>query len=81
MGDVHPATDAAGNQVAAKRICGKDERSMAKVTKDLHKPVQLDHPNIVKFYDINDLHSQIGIFMEFCSHKDLNQFFPKTKTK
>ena len=79
MGVVHPATDAKGNKVAAKRICGKSDRSMAKVSKDLYKLTQLNHPNIVDFYDIKHMKSTIWLLMEYCHHKDLDQFFRKQK--
>ena len=77
MGVIHPATDSTGRKVAAKRICGKDNRSMEKVSKDLHKLTELDHPNIVKFLYINQQTSTVWIFMEYCSHKDLNDFFQR----
>ena len=54
-GIVHPATDAKGNKVAAKRIDGKDKRKMQKITKDLAKLVTLNHPNIVKVHDIHQV--------------------------
>ena len=79
MGVVHPATNAVGKKVAAKRICGKADSSMAKISKDLHKLMTLDHPNIVKFYNISQQKSDIWIFMEYCIHKDLNEVFHKRK--
>ena len=79
MGVVHPATDAKGNKVAAKRICGKSDRSMEKVSKDLYKLTQLNHPNIVDFYDIKHIKSTIWLVMEYCPHKDLDDFFRKQK--
>ena len=77
MGVVHPATDAKGNKVAVKRICGKNDRSMAKVSKDLHRLIQLKHRNIVKFHNIKHLKSAIWLVMEYCPHKDLDQFSRK----
>ena len=79
MGVIHPATDAAGIKGAAKRICGKDSRKMKKVAEDLNKLLLLDHQNIVKFYDVNQDKSTIWIFMEFCPHQDLGEFFSKRK--
>ena len=78
-GVVHPATDAEGKDVAAKRICGEDNRSMAKISRDLHKLTQLSHPNIVKFYNIKHQKSEIWLFMEYCTHKDLHKYFRKNK--
>ena len=79
MGVIHPATDAAGIKVAAKRICGKDPRKMKKVAEDLNKLLLLDHQNIVKFYDVYQDQSTIWIFMEFCPHQDLGDFLSKRK--
>ena len=78
-GVVHPATDAKGNKVAAKHIDGKDKHKMQKITKDLHKLVTLDHPNIVKVHDIHQVDSTIWMFMEFCEFGDLNDFFKEWK--
>ena len=74
MGIVHPAFNAEGKKVAAKRICGKNERSMERVAQDLHKLTLLDHPNVVKF--LHDIQQEltIWIFMEYCPHKDLGDF-------
>ena len=77
MGVVHPATDPDGKKVAAKRICGKSDQAMRRISKDLHKLLQLDHPNIVKFYKIFPETSTIWMLMELCEHKDLNDFLRK----
>ena len=74
MGIVHPATDAEGKRVAAKRICGKTEKSMDRVSKDLHRLKDLDHANIIKFFNITQQTSEVWIFMEFCPHGDLGYF-------
>ena len=74
-GVVHPATDSRGNNVAAKRIDGKDKRKMEKITTDLDKLMTLDHPNIVKIFDIHQVDSTIWMFMEFCEFGDLNSCF------
>ena len=52
---------------------------MQKITKDLDKLMTLDHPNIVKIFDIHQVDSTIWMFMEFCEFGDLNSFFPKHK--
>ena len=78
-GVVHPATDSKGNKVAAKRIDGKDKHKMQKITKDLDKLMTLDHPNIVKIFDIHQVDSTIWMFMEFCEFGDLTDFFNKQK--
>ena len=75
MGVVHPATDAAGRDVAAKRICGKDQNKMVKITRDLHRLLQLKHSSIVKFHDVKQIGASAWIFMEFCPHQDLGEFF------
>ena len=75
VGVVHTAADAAGKDVAAKRICGKDRHKMAKITRDLHKLLELKHPYIVEFYDVKQIGSSVWSFMEFCPHQDLGHFF------
>ena len=75
VGVVHTATDAAGKDVAAKRICGKDQHKMVKITKDLHKLLRLKHPYVVEFHDVNQVRESVWIFMEFCPHRDLGEFF------
>ena len=77
MGVVHPATDAAGKDVAAKRICGKDQNKMVKITRDLHRLLQLNHSSIVKFHDVKQIGASVWIFMDFCPHQDLGEFFQK----
>ena len=76
-GVVFTATDAKGNKVAAKRIDRRDKHKMQKITKDLDKLMTLDHPNIVKIFDIYQVDSNIWMFMEFCEFGDLHSFYSK----
>ena len=79
VGMVHPATDAEGNKVAAKRICKREEEIITKITRDLSKLLDLDHANIAKYENVHQLDSTVWIFMEFCPHKDLYEFFRKRR--
>ena len=79
VGVVHRATDAKGNEVAAKQIYLIDIQKMAKISKDLHRLTKLNHPNIVYFYDIKHLQSNVWLFMEYCPHKDLDDFYRTQK--
>ena len=79
VGMVHPATDARGNKVAAKRICKREEDIITRITRDLYKLLDLDHANIAKFDNFHQLDSTVWIFMEFCPHKDLYEFFRKRR--
>ena len=79
VGMVHPATDARGNKVAAKRICKREEDIITRITRDLYKLLDLDHANIAKFENFHQLDSTVWIFMEFCPHKDLYEFFRKRR--
>ena len=54
---------------------GKDRHKMAKITRDLHKLLELKHPYIVEFYDVKQIGSSVWSFMEFCPHQDLGHFF------
>ena len=78
-GVVFTATDARGNKAAAKRLDGKDKHKMLKITKDLDILLTLDHPNIVKVFDIHQVDTTIWLFMECCEFGDLNTFFYKHK--
>ena len=71
--------DVKRNKVAAKRIDGKDQHKMQKITKDLDKLMILDHSNIVKILDMHQVDSTIWMFMEFCEFGDLNSLFDKHK--
>ena len=78
FGVVSPATDSKGNKVAAKKIALTDKR-VAKISKDLEKLRELEHPHIVKIFDIHQVEAIIWIFLEYCAHGDLNNFFRKTE--
>ena len=75
FGVVYIGTDDKGKEVAVKRIDGTDKHKMAKVTKDLHRLLELDHPNIVKLLDIHHLDTTMWMFMEYCPNKDLAKCF------
>ena len=79
FGVVYIGTDDKGKEVAVKRIDGTDKHKMAKVTKDLHRLLELDHPNIVKLLDIHHLDTTMWMFMEYCPNKDLAKYFQKIK--
>ncbi len=74
-GIVYAAIDRCGNKIAAKRIDGKSEEKLKKVTVDLGKLRQLRHRNIVNIFDVCQEETTIWIFMEFCESGDLNMFF------
>ena len=60
VGMVHPATDANGYKVAAKRICKREEEIIRKITRDLNKLPNLDHANIAKYENVQNLIPQSG---------------------
>ena len=79
-GVVYRALDPKGNEVAAKRV-DLAGRSFPNIIKDVEKLKELDHPNIVKVYDIHQDDNVVWIFMELCDHGDLNKFYRKSELK
>ena len=61
------------SKVAAKRILLSHK--VSKLTKEFDKLIQLDHKNVVKFYDVHQGESSFWIFMEYCVLLDLQHFF------
>ena len=57
-------------KIAAKRINGKLPRILRE---DVSKLTQLNHNNIVKIFRFHQQDETFWLFMEFCSHGDLNQ--------
>ena len=76
-GIIYTAIDTKGNKIAVKRIDVGDPRKAERITKDLDKLLQLDHPNILKVFDIVFEETVVWIMMEYCAHGDLNKFFRK----
>ena len=60
-------------KIAAKRIDFAGY-SLLNIVRDVEKLKQLDHPNIVKVYDIHQDDKTTWMFMELCEHNDLNKF-------
>ena len=75
-GVVYRAFDSAGNKIAAKRI-DLAGHSLPNIVRDIEKLKQLDHPNIVKVYDIHQEENLVWMFMELCDHGDLYKFYRK----
>ena len=73
VGVVHVAKHTTKSKVAAKRIL--ISQKLSKMTKEFDKLLQLDHKNIVNFYDVHQDESSFWIFMEYCAHFDLQKFF------
>ena len=78
-GVVYRAVDSKGNKVAAKRIDLGGKHSLPNIIKDVEKLKQLDHPNIVKIYDVYQDEKVIWMFMQLCEHGDLNKFYSNNK--
>ena len=79
-GVVYRAFDPKGSEVTAKRV-DLAGRSFPNIIKDVEKLKQLDHPNIMKVYDIHQDDNVVWIFMELCDHGDLNKFYRKSELK
>ena len=74
-GIVYRATDTKNKTVASKTIDGKLHHRI--LTQDLHKLTELNHDNIVRMLDCYQQNDTFWMFMEFCCHGDLNDFFYK----
>ena len=74
-GVVYRAVYSKGNKVAAKRIDLDGRHSLPNNSTDVEKLKQLDHPNIVKVYDVYQGEKAVWMFMELCEHGDLNKFY------
>ena len=73
-GIVYKATNSGHETIAAKRIDVSDPKKMALVTKDLDRLLKLDHPNILKVFDVIEDNMILWIFMEYCPHGDLQNY-------
>ena len=73
VGVVHVAKNSMKSKVAAKRILLSHK--VSKLTKEFDKLIQLDHKNVVKFYDVHQDESSFWVFMEYCALLDLQRFF------
>ena len=74
-GVVYRAVDSKGNKVAAKRIDIGGKHKLPNIVTDVEKLKQLNHPNIVKVFDIHQEESIVWMFMELCEFGDLNKFY------
>ena len=72
-GIVYRGKNSMGNDIAAKRIDTLDGKKLPNIS-GLEKLIELDHPNIVKVFDIHQTDKEIWIFMDLCQG-DLNKFF------
>ena len=75
-GIVYKGTDEKGNTIAAKRI---DFRPINQHATRLKNLLDLDHPNIVKYFDIHNENDILWTIMEICPSGDLNTFYCKKR--
>ena len=76
-GIVYKATDTKNRAIAAKTITYDGTRNLKILVSDLERLITLDHENIVRIFDFHQQNETFCMFMEFCSHGDLNKFFNK----
>ena len=72
-GIVYRGKDSMANGIAAKRIDKFSGKKLPNIS-GLEKLTELNHPNIVKVFDIHQTDKEIWIFMDLCQG-DLNSFF------
>ena len=73
FGVVYKGEDAKKNPIAAKCINGKHHHRIK--PGDLENLLQLDHPNVIKIFDIERKEDIYWQFMPFCEFGDLNNFY------
>ena len=71
-GIVYIGKDEKNQTVAAKKIDGKLHPKI--LNPKLSKLLLLDHPNIVRIFDIHHHEEKFWMFMQFCCHSDLAKF-------
>ena len=76
-GIVYRARDSNNQTVAAKTIDGKLHPRCR--TQDFGILLKLNHENIVRMLAADEQNETVWMFMEFCAHGDLNNFFAKRK--
>ena len=72
-GIIYTAVNEKGFKVAAKRIDLSQKPNIQRA-KDLEMLLELDHPNILKVFDIIEDNDLLWIFMEHCKDGDLNEY-------
>ena len=72
-GVVYKGTDAKKNTIAAKRIDGDNHPRI--LTQNLDRFLQLDHPNVMTFLDVEKNENIVWIMMPFYELGDLNRFY------
>ena len=78
-GIIYTATNVEDGTVVAKRIDATDPRKTKRIRDGLENLTQLNHPNILKIYDVVDEGNLIWIFMEYCPEGDLKTFWGKSE--
>ena len=74
-GVIYQAVDSEGNKIAVKNKDIGGKHKLPNIIKDEEKLKHLNHPNIVKVYDIHQGESVVWIFMELCDYGHLNKFY------
>ena len=77
-GIVYTGTGPNKQKIAAKTINGKLPRILRE---DVSKLTRLNHKNIVEIFEFHEQDETFWLFMEFCGHGDLNDYFFKNKVQ
>ena len=67
------------SEIAAKCVREKCNFNIANSAKEASKLLTLNHRNIVKVYDVKNKVTMVGIFMEYCSSGDLQDFVKRCR--
>ncbi len=68
-----------GEKVAAKRVDGKNDRTMKEMEKGLAKLQNLKHENIVQVFQVFRNEMTVWVFMELCDQRDLSEYFEEKR--
>ena len=71
-GIVYKGTGEDGTEIAAKSL-DPEKQTKVDILK-LQKPLHLQHPNVVKIFDISLNNSGFWMVMEYCKYGDLSKF-------
>ena len=74
FGTIYKGTDASGKDVAVKALSKSTPRLASRESVMAWYMTSMNHPNIVKHYDVKSWESEMFIFMEYCPHRDLGTF-------
>ena len=75
FGVIYKGSDGQKNNIAAKQIDGNIHPRV--LTQDLDRLMKLDHPNLMKIFDVAKKKNIVWMIMPLCEQGDLDHFYRK----